>query len=230
MAVFVAGWGVTPNQISVASVAFAAAAAAALMIATAASASGAAVALAVAAACVQARLVCNLIDGLVAVECGKATPSGELFNDVPDRLADPIILVTCGYAVAGWIDRASTTGPEGASFFGPTSSFPFRDCDAIAMGWAAGLLAVATAYVRVLGVSLGTPADFRGPMAKPHRMAVITAACLIGVVVVLFMGFDALAAVGGVALAVIIVGCAVTIARRLRRTGNHLESRGSPDG
>jgi len=32
----------------------------------------------------------------------------------------------------------------------------------------------------VLGGSLGLPQDFRGPMAKPHRMAVLTGACLVG--------------------------------------------------
>jgi hypothetical protein len=37
-----------------------------------------------------------------------------------------------------------------------------------------------TAYVRATGGALGFPQDFRGPMAKPHRMAVLTAACLIG--------------------------------------------------
>lgn len=38
-----------------------------------------------AALSIQARLLCNLFDGMVAVEGGKKTPAGELFNDVPDR-------------------------------------------------------------------------------------------------------------------------------------------------
>src|SRR4051794_5874321 len=36
----------------------------------------------------QGRLVCNLLDGMVAVEGGKGSPVGELYNDMPDRIAD----------------------------------------------------------------------------------------------------------------------------------------------
>src|SRR6266576_3410050 len=46
-------------------------------------------------------------------------------------------------------------------------------------GWLAAVLAVITAYVRALGTSAGASPYFLGPMAKPHRMAVMTAACLI---------------------------------------------------
>jgi len=41
--------------------------------------------------------VCNLLDGMVAIEGGLKTPAGELFNDVPDRISDPLILVGAGY-------------------------------------------------------------------------------------------------------------------------------------
>ena len=41
------------------------------------------------------------------------------------------------------------------------------------LGWSAAVLAVLTAYVRVLGASLGTTHQFIGPMAKPHRMALV---------------------------------------------------------
>jgi phosphatidylglycerophosphate synthase len=47
---------------------------------------------------VQLRLLCNLFDGMVAVEGGKKSKSGEVFNDMPDRIADPILLVCAGYA------------------------------------------------------------------------------------------------------------------------------------
>jgi len=40
----------------------------------------------------------------------------------------------------------------------------------------AAALAILTAYVRVLGVSVGTPQYYLGPMAKQHRMAALTAA------------------------------------------------------
>jgi hypothetical protein len=37
---------------------------------------------------------------------------------------------------------------------------------------------VITAYIRLLGGSMGVPQYFLGPMAKPHRMALLTAACV----------------------------------------------------
>jgi hypothetical protein len=40
-------------------------------------------------------------------------------------------------------------------------------------------LAVVTAYIRVFGGALGFALDFRGPMAKQHRMAVLTVGCLL---------------------------------------------------
>ena len=51
-----------------------------------------------AAVLIQFRLLCNLFDGMVAVEGGLGTPSGILFNDFPDRIADPLILICAGYA------------------------------------------------------------------------------------------------------------------------------------
>ena len=41
------------------------------------------------------------------------------------------------------------------------------------------MLAVVTAYVREMGRGLGLPADFGGPMAKPQRMAALTAVALV---------------------------------------------------
>jgi phosphatidylglycerophosphate synthase len=109
--------------------------------------------LVVAAICVQLRLLCNLLDGLVAVEGGRRSPVGVLYNEVPDRIADSLFLVALGYAAS----------------------------DPVA-GWAGALAAAVTAYIRVLGGSLGLPQDFRGPMAKPHRMAAMTAGCLVAAV------------------------------------------------
>ena len=87
-----------------------------------------------AAAFIQLRLLCNLFDGMVAVEGGKSTPSGELFNDIPDRVADSTIIVATGYAVIA-VDWA------------------------VEAAWLAGLLAVMTAYVRTLAASIGAPID-----------------------------------------------------------------------
>ncbi len=104
-----------------------------------------------AAVCIQLRLLCNLLDGMVAMEGGKASAVGALYNDVPDRIADPLLIVAAGYA-----------------------------CGYPELGWLASLLAVLTAYIRLLGASVGLAQDFRGPMAKPQRMAVLTLACFAG--------------------------------------------------
>ena len=40
----------------------------------------------------QLRLLCNLFDGLVAVEGGMGSPDGAFWNEVPDRLSDLLIL------------------------------------------------------------------------------------------------------------------------------------------
>ena len=133
--------GFTPNQISVASVVFAVLGAASLL------AGG--WYLIAAAACIQLRLLCNLFDGMVAVEHGKATALGAVYNEFPDRIADSLLLVATGYAVA----------------------MP-------SLGWLAALAAALTAYVRVFGASCGLGHDFRGPMAKQQRMAVLTACCI----------------------------------------------------
>lgn len=125
----------TPNQISVLSVLFALAGAWALL-----ALPGAAGAL-LCALTILLRLLCNLFDGMVAVEGGKGTATGALYNELPDRLADSLFLVALGYAIATpWL------------------------------GWLAALLAALTAYIRALGGALGQAQDFRGPMAKPHRM------------------------------------------------------------
>jgi phosphatidylglycerophosphate synthase len=138
---------VTPNQISLASIAFAVVGAAALLYWRTPGG------LVLCALCVQLRLLCNLLDGMVAVEGGKGSPTGALYNEFPDRIADSLFLVALGHA----------------------AGLPW-------LGWLCALLAALTAYVRVTGVSLGLAADFRGPMAKPHRMAVMTLACLVAAV------------------------------------------------
>jgi phosphatidylglycerophosphate synthase len=155
--------------------------------------------LVLAAAMIQLRLVCNLLDGMVAIEGGLKTKSGELYNDVPDRISDPLILVGAGYGIA-W------------GLWGPT------------LGWLAAVLAILTAYVRVLGVSAGTKAYFLGPMAKQHRMAVLTAACIIGALEAILVQPYNGTAVGG-AVIVVAAGSALTVARRLRHIADELEGR-----
>jgi len=111
-------------------------------------------------ACVQMRLVCNLLDGMVAVEGGKGSPQGVIFNDAPDRVADVLILVGAGYSGAG--------EPGVVKLF-----------DMLPLGWSAACVALGTAYARTLGAALTGKHDFSGPMAKQHRMAVLTVGALI---------------------------------------------------
>jgi phosphatidylglycerophosphate synthase len=156
-----------------------------------------------AAAGIQLRLLCNLLDGMVAIEGGRKTRAGEVFNELPDRIADSVILVSAGYAAV----------PAAGMAWGP------------ALGWGAALLAALTAYVRAFGTSLGTGQDFRGPMAKPQRMAVLTGACVVGALQP-WTGFDAWSAgVLVVALAAVVAGSAVTVGRRTRRIVAELEAR-----
>lgn len=97
------------------------------------------------AALVQARLLANLFDGMVAIGRGVASPVGELFNEVPDRVSDTAVLVGLGVAAGS-----------------------------VALGLAAALAAMATAYVRTTARAAGAPMDFAGPMAKQQRMALVT--------------------------------------------------------
>jgi phosphatidylglycerophosphate synthase len=99
----------------------------------------------VAAACVQLRLICNLLDGMVAIEGGRKSRVGAIYNEFPDRIADTLFLVPLGYA----------------------AGVPW-------LGWACALLAALTAYVRVFGGALGLAQDFGGVMAKQRRMAALT--------------------------------------------------------
>ncbi|WP_223788696.1 CDP-alcohol phosphatidyltransferase family protein [Marinicella meishanensis] len=183
---------ITPNQISLASVVFALLAAGGFV--------GFGVAhnpwyLLVVAVMVQLRLLCNLFDGLVAIEGGKSTPSGELFNDVPDRFADVVILVSLGYAAADHVY-------------------------AVELGWAAGVLAVMTAYARILGTSLSAPTLFIGPMAKQHRMALVTGVCLLAIIELWLFASHYVLYVG---LWVLVLGSAITVYRRLRLIRQFLE-------
>jgi len=147
---------------------------------------------------IQLRLVANLLDGMVAVEGGRGGPTGDLWNEAPDRLADAFIFIGAGYG-AGSI-------PE--------------------MGYAAALVSVFAAYVRALGASLGAGQIFLGPQAKQQRMAVMTATCvLLTVYPGRFLdlaphGFFLL-----LALTIVIVGGLVTAFRRLKRIAEYLRKK-----
>ena len=145
----------------------------------------------------QCRLLCNLLDGMVAVEAGAGVGKfGEIYNDLPDRVADVLIFLGAGICTGG------TEGPI--------------------LGLAAAVGCLMTAYVRVLGKSMGARSHFVGPMAKQHRMAVMSVACLVGCGVV-FVG-RYLHVWMQVPLYVVCVGCVVTVIRRLQLIAGDLRS------
>lgn len=178
---------ITPNQISVVSIFFAAAGAGLLV------AWPTAIGLVLAATCVQLRLACNLFDGMVAVEGGKSSPTGVLYNELPDRIADSLFLVALGHAIGvPWL------------------------------GWLGALLAALTAYVRATGAALGFAQDFRGPMAKPHRMAVLTIGCLAGAIEAYATGTRHALLVAAI---VIVAGAALTCVTRTRAIAVQLRAK-----
>ena len=190
--------GVAPNTVSLGSAVFAALAGLCLFASGDGGAVFRALLLIVAAAAIQLRLLCNLLDGMVAVEGGRSSKSGEVYNDVPDRLADVLVFVGAGYGLpwAGW---------------------------GSVLGWSAAMLAVLTAYVRILGGSLGLTQDFCGPMAKQHRMAVMTVACLLSAIEEWVSGRRGV--VLTLALALVVLGSIATVGRRLLRIVRALEAR-----
>jgi hypothetical protein len=89
---------VSPNAISVTSIFFAAGAGVALYFSSQVAGGERALMLILAVAGIQGRLLCNMLDGMVAIEGGRQTKSGEIFNDLPDRVADALIFICAGYA------------------------------------------------------------------------------------------------------------------------------------
>jgi phosphatidylglycerophosphate synthase len=182
----IANAGISPNMISFFSMVFAALS----LVAAIVGGRGGAI---LAAIFIQMRLVCNLMDGMVAVEFGKKSKTGDLWNDVPDRFADVVIILGAGYL---------------------SRNQPY----AIELAWANGVLAVMTAYLRVLGASLKSPHYYIGPMAKPHRMAILTGSFIIEAIypngIVIYA-----------ALIIMVAGQLVTCFRRLSKITNDLETK-----
>ena len=186
--------GVTPNAVSMSSVVFAVLGGAALVLSRGADPAVGAALLAGAVVCIGLRSMANLIDGMIAVEGGRGTKSGALYNEFPDRLSDIAFFLGTGYAAAG------TTG-------------------GVELGWSAAILAVLAAYTRALGAASGAPHDFGGPMAKPHRMGALALGCVAVAVEQLALGTRYSLVV---ALAVVCAGSVVTIAGRLMRAARAL--------
>lgn len=176
----------------------------------------------VAAGLIQFRLLCNLIDGMVAIEGGGGgaggvrSPVGPLYNEIPDRIADSAILIGAGL-VAG---------------------------SSLRLGLLAGLIAVLTAYIRESGRASGAGSDYGGPMAKPQRMALMTGTCVLLAIApmlqtwrfegpvarTLTLGEGVNAGVMAIALGVVVVGGALTCVLRLRRIADKLRAASGATG
>ncbi|CAN5253153.1 hypothetical protein BH09BAC6_BH09BAC6_26000 [soil metagenome] len=85
--------------------------------------------MAIAIVCIQGRLIMNLLDGMVAVEYGKKSPVGGLYNEVPDRISDTLTLFGVGLLA---------------------KNFQYG----LDLAYLAIALSVTTAYIRTLGASL----------------------------------------------------------------------------
>jgi phosphatidylglycerophosphate synthase len=141
----------------------------------------------------QLRLTANMLDGMVALTSGRSSKIGELYNEVPDRISDAAVFIGAGFAWGG----------------------------NIALGYIATILAVFTAYVRAAGKIAGAPNEFCGPMAKQHRMFVITLICLYSAVTPrswqVITVSDSEIGLVTLGLTVIVIGCVITVMRRLGR-------------
>ncbi len=199
--------GARPNGISILSIVFAAISAAAFWIAG--SGFNRPLFFFIAAAGIQLRLLCNMLDGLLAVEGGFKTKLGDIYNELPDRIADVLILVGAGYSVR-FVSLTIGGDALGLTIHGTL------------LGWAAAVLALMTAYVRLLAGSLGAPQRFLGPMAKQHRMFVITVGALASMVeyIVHQTTFSMY-----VVLVIVVAGTFVTVIRRVAALARDLKQR-----
>lgn len=187
--------GVSPNAISIAGLAFGVIAGGLLALTVHVPQPVERLLFLLAAGAVQLRLLCNLLDGLVAIEQSRASRLGELFNEVPDRISDAAILIAAGYAAGG----------------------------APALGFTASCVALFTAYVRAMGKVAGARQEFCGPMAKQQRMFLITVVCVYcGIAPTRWQPQWHGVGLVGLVLGIIVVGGLLTAARRLRRIGASL--------
>jgi phosphatidylglycerophosphate synthase len=105
--------GVSPDLLSAASVAAAVLGGAALCWTGMTAGPARVLFLLLSVVCIQTRLLCNMLDGMVAVEHGRGSPYGPIWNELPDRIADVMFLAGAGYgawaaghdlgAALGWL-------------------------------------------------------------------------------------------------------------------------------
>ena len=97
---------------------------------------------------IQGRLLCNLFDGMVAIDGNTSSLVGDIYNELPDRISDTLLFLPLGY-------------------IGITLPYVLE------LAWSSVFLALFTAYVRGFGTALGIT-TFKGIMAKQKRMALLS--------------------------------------------------------
>jgi phosphatidylglycerophosphate synthase len=146
----------------------------------------------------QLRLTANMLDGMVAIASSRTSKTGELYNEVPDRISDAAVFIGAGFAWGG----------------------------NVTLGYIATILAIFTAYVRAAGKIAGAPNEFCGPMAKQHRMLVVTLICVYAAITPrswqMIVFNDLRIGLMTLVLAVVVVGCVITVVRRLSRIAHAL--------
>src|SRR2546421_9553855 len=139
----------------------------------------------------QLRLTANMLDGMVALASGRASRTGELYNEIPDRVSDAAVFIGAGCAWGG----------------------------NVALGYIATILSIFTAYIRAAGKIAGAANEFCGPMAKQHRMLVITLICLYSAIAPrswqMITFNDSQIGLMTLGLVAIVVGCVITVFRRV---------------
>ncbi|MFI5378321.1 MAG: CDP-alcohol phosphatidyltransferase family protein [Tepidisphaerales bacterium] len=138
------------------------------------------------------RLWLNMLDGMVAMAAGQASPRGEILNDLPDRISDVIVFAAVAHS-------------------GLCSPFS---------GYWAAIFALLTAYVGMFGQAVGVQRQFSGVMSKPWRMVTLHLGAWLALFM-LWRGhgtnlWRSLTVMDCTCLAVV-AGCVQTIAVRLRR-------------
>jgi phosphatidylglycerophosphate synthase len=151
------------------------------------------------------RLWLNMLDGMVALASGTASRTGEIANELPDRISDVLIFV--GVAHGGL-------------------------CHPLGGYWVA-IFALLVAYVGTLGQAVGVQREFGGLMAKPWRMVALHAGAWATLGLLWFAG--GAIRYGGLTVLdlthlLIIAGCVQTLVLRLVRIVRALQKEAAAQG
>ena len=151
------------------------------------------------------RLWLNMLDGMVALASGTASRTGEIANELPDRISDVLIFVGVAHSTL---------------------------CHPLGGYWVA-IFALHVAYVGTLGQAVGVQREFSGLMAKPWRMVALHAGAWITLGLLWFADGDI--RYGGLTVLdwthlVIIAGCVQTVALRLIRIVRALRKEAAAQG